>query len=289
VKTRLVITALIALVPLAVSASDAVLPVSCAFPAVQIKPVDTNLTAKGYGSGFFLRTTNALFLVTAKHVLFNVSNPIVRLHSALALCLSLGPETDPKPSSWIFHTLRCLKDNELRYVPNHDVAVARLRKIPSDIKKIELKESRYIKLIWGNNIASPMHAQDSRTLSQLVVYSDILLFGYPASATVLPVMDRSAPVGRKGIVAGINLDHGSIAVGCYSFIGDSGGPVLTIEAEPSGELAFPIIGLLSECVPGRKLLKDEPFWYLNPPFTNATYSIVEPMDEILELIRQFPP
>jgi hypothetical protein len=90
------------------------------------------------------------------------------------------------------------------------------------------------------------------------------------------------PLLRKGIVAGLNPAKKSIVVDCPSYPGNSGGPVLQIERQLTTS-KFEIIGVVIEYVPFVEAV--EVARTPGAALANSGYSIVAPMDFVLELIK----
>ena len=118
-----------------------------------------------------------------------------------------------------------------------------------------------------------------RTYEQVLVGNDAIVYGYPRSLGGLSSdkqfdLDPLRPLLRKGLVAGLNETKRTIILDCPAYPGNSGGPA--VEIEPDGfQRKFLVIGVVVEFVPWRAA---------NFPF-NSGYSVVEPMDGVLELIK----
>jgi hypothetical protein len=83
--------------------------------------------------------------------------------------------------------------------------------------------------------------------------NEVIVFGYPNSLGLQqkPQFDSHRPLLRKGIVAGQNLQRRSIILDCPAYQGNSGGPVLQIEADDANPFMthYSIIGVVSEFIP----------------------------------------
>ena len=87
-------------------------------------------------------------------------------------------------------------------------------------------------------------------LEDVLTGNDVYVLGYPSSIGIqqAPQIDYSAPLLRKGIVAGINRSSGTIVLDCLVFQGNSGGPVLQVTHQ--GFIThFTVIGVVSQYVP----------------------------------------
>jgi len=126
-----------------------------------------------------------------------------------------------------------------------------------------------------------------KTFDHVLIGNDVLLFGYPVSLALVPnpKIDFSRPLLRRGIVAGEDLAQHSIILDCPSYEGDSGGPVIEVDTVSAFERSFLIIGVMDSFVPSVDILKSEHFGYSNTTVENSGYSIITPMDYVLELMK----
>jgi len=127
-----------------------------------------------------------------------------------------------------------------------------------------------------------------KTFDQVLVGNEVLMFGYPTSLSLLPnpKIDFQRPLLRKGIVAGENPLQRSIILDCPSYQGDSGGPILEVEETTPFTKTFKVIGVMSAFVPFADTWENQHFHYLNTTLQNSGYSVVTPMDFVLELIKE---
>jgi hypothetical protein len=122
-----------------------------------------------------------------------------------------------------------------------------------------------------------------RTYDQVLVGNDVIVYGYPRSLGGLSNdkqfdLDPLRPLLRKGLIAGLNGIKRTIILDCPSYRGNSGGPA--VEIEPTGlQRKFLVIGVITEFVPLMEVAPDLNF------ALNSGYSVVEPMDAVLELTK----
>jgi hypothetical protein len=124
-----------------------------------------------------------------------------------------------------------------------------------------------------------------KKFADVLTGNDVYVLGYPSSIGIqqLPQIDYDYPLLRKGIVAGTNESNKTIVLDCLTFFGNSGGPVLQVV--PVGlATRFDVIGVVSQYVPFAETLVNTTFSYSNTQYHNSGYSIVEPMDSVLELL-----
>jgi hypothetical protein len=128
-----------------------------------------------------------------------------------------------------------------------------------------------------------------RRFSDVLVGNDVILFGYPTSLGIpqRPQFDTHRPLLRKGVVAGLNLQKRAIILDCPVYQGNSGGPVIEIEMDDKKLLTwhFYIIGVVSEFVPFEDVWLNLRERYFNTTMLNSGYSVVVPMDFVLEIAK----
>jgi hypothetical protein len=272
-------------------------------------PVLINVGDGSSGSGFFLNTSDSVYLVTAKHVLFNASNQLLSPHLNL-LSYSKDPADLTKNS--IAVDLSILQSSgDVRPHPTQDVAVVRLFHIaaqptpspavqpgastatpPSAAPIPQPGQANFAGMsipLPGVNVQSiaplgmlGVGVDTIKTFDQVLTGNEVVLFGYPSSLAlqVLQQLDPTRPLLRKGIVAGINPDKKSIVLDCPVYFGNSGGPVL--EMDHDGFMTrFKIIGVVNQYVPFVQT-GGAPTFVMQIQ-SNSGYSIITPMDFVLEL------
>lgn len=126
---------LTAIWPQSVAAQRAVPDDNLAYPVlVRLTNCSGNITAAS-GSGFFLNTGSAIYLVTARHVLFN--EPVLPTHASPLLCkkaelLSYSKEPKDKQPNLLEVDLQSLNDaGKVKAHATHDVAVVQVGTVTS--------------------------------------------------------------------------------------------------------------------------------------------------------------
>ena len=245
-------------------------------------PVLITLKNGSTGSGFYLNTSKAVYLVTAKHVLFDPKTQKL-LGTALEL---LSYSKDPSDSSRNLITVDLSAvemSGDIKPHPSEDVAVVKLSKIvpggtTSSFSGAMVPGVTLNEMASGGLLA--VNVDIVKMFNQVLTGNEVMFFGYPTSLGLkqLPQIDIHRPLLRKGIVAGTNPKTRSIILDCPVFFGNSGGPVLELEKQPFST-TFKIIGVMSQYVPfvdgGRS------FQILS----NSGYSIATPMDFVLDLVK----
>jgi Trypsin-like peptidase domain len=243
-------------------------------------------------SGFYINTATASYLVTAKHVLFDPTTG--RIHSGIMILLSYP--RDPKESGMNViqvDTTALFQAGEIKVHPVADVAVIHIADVvpgPPDKDHPGAQILKSVPGVMARTLATSgllgVGIDAIKKYDDVLVANDVLLFGYPTSLGMKesPQLDPQRPLLRRGIVAGLNPSGKSIIIDCPSYPGNSGGPVVEIDREGLGA-HFTVIGVVSQFVPFEEKSINYPISYQNVNISNSGYTIVMPMDFVLELVK----
>jgi hypothetical protein len=264
------------------------------------------------GTGFFLNAVSAVYLITARHVLFNEAvrldpNQSRPLQCKRAELLSYSKNPKEQQLNHFSVDLQALyQAGKIKGHSSHDVAVVQIARIvtanPASAPSVPAtapqpangSEAQSIEMIPGV-VLSPSAPSGILGVSwdtvekfdQVLTANDVYILGFPGSIGLqqAPQIDYSTPLLRKGIVAGTNSTKRTIVLDCLTFHGNSGGPVL--EAIHQGlQIKFRVIGVVSQYVPVAETWVNTTQSYFNMQLYNSGYSIAEPMDFVLELVTQ---
>jgi hypothetical protein len=230
------------------------------------------------GSGFYLSTDKAVYLVTAKHILYKDGNLIGKvatiesyprdLRSEEPIIIKLDLEVLEKSGMIIPH-------------PSEDIIIV----------KVGVLESNQLKFIKGTEVVKvqpsgivSMRVEGIKKFENVLVGNDIFLFGYPISLqNSFQAIDYKKPLLRKGIIAGKNAKSKKIILDAPSYFGNSGGLVIEVD-DNKVQKTFSAIGIVSETIPFIDQVKSMMYGYSNVVIQNSGYSLVVPLDFMLELI-----
>lgn len=241
-------------------------------------PVLITLGNGGFGSGFFLYSTTAIYLVTAKHVLFDFDKLIDP--TAVATAIAKNRMTRIK----LFLDLQQIEgDGNIKPHATADVVV---------VKMGELKE-KVLHLLPGSRasgetpssggiMGAPIAACSK--FDDVLVANDIFVFGYPKSIGLPGQLDADRPLLRKGIVAGKDPNRQHIIIDCPIYQGNSGGLVMEVRQVSLESLDAPIIGVVSTIVPFVEVVQSLQYKTINTRLENSGYAVVTPIDRVLELV-----
>ncbi|HBA36325.1 TPA: hypothetical protein DCZ15_00450 [Candidatus Falkowbacteria bacterium] len=235
------------------------------------------------GSGFLLRADKKVFLITAKHVLFDDDKKIRGSNIDLII-----PARDINDDSVHVYGV------DLRVLapiahPNSDVAAIEM----GELEKTETGEgyklianSGVTKKVSGKTTMIQVDAGKVKLLEEVLISNNVFLSGYPTSLGMAdsPQFDYNKPLLRKGIVANVYKNHGTIIIDCPVYYGNSGGPVVEVEQDGLNGLHYKIIGLVSQFIPFVQKWVNTRNRLVNTEFENSGYSVVVAMDKVFELI-----
>ncbi len=239
---------------------------------------DTGIT----GSSFFLRADNKMFLVTAKHVLFDKED--LRGKKIELVCQT-----------------RALKDENINKYLIDLTKSKVLKHETADIGAIEIGEiieiqddgGRLFKFNEGisvihevaSGIVSASAGDATKLLKDVLISNDVILYGYPTSLGLRnsPQFDYNKPLLRKGIIANIYQDGGTIILDCPVYYGNSGGPVVEVEQDGL-TWNHKIIGVVSQFIPFCEHWENKENGLVNTELSNSGYSVAVAMDKVFELI-----
>ncbi|MFI5330621.1 MAG: hypothetical protein ACHQ2F_06230 [Desulfobaccales bacterium] len=127
-----------------------------------------------------------------------------------------------------------------------------------------------------------------KLFSEVLVGNEVFIFGYPTSLGIKEIkqIQHDKPLLRKGSVAGKNSEYKNVIIDCPTYPGNSGGPVIEKEQIEIGKWNYRLIGLISEFVPFEEMWISKRFGLENKQWQNSGYSIVVPVDAIMELLTE---
>jgi hypothetical protein len=234
------------------------------------------------GSGFFYTTTNNLFLVTAKHVLYQkddsggISTNLIANDIAVFYFDPAQVEKAHRREMRV-NLVAASSNNVIRTSKTSDAVVIRIGIHKGDMLKAYYDGS----VSFPDQGTIPIATEDNtERYGSVSISSDIFLAGYPRSIGIdSKQIDYDLPLLRKGIVAGKNPNSNTIIIDCPAYPGNSGGPVFVNAAD-----SFKLIGIVVEFVPFREVWENRMFHYFNEQISNSGYAVVVPIDSILDTV-----
>lgn len=227
------------------------------------------------GTGFYLNNKNALYLVTACHVLFDNG---IELVADRAQLVSLEPDTVAKNTIFV-ECKSLLSSGALKKHPKSDIAVCKIGSLAPrndglfSIEFVEGVTEQHDGHLRGLDV------NNTALLADVVVSNDVFLFGYPTSLGSEAQIDPKYPLLRKGIIAGKTADK-RIVVDCPVYFGNSGG--LVVEIKANGVFG---VGVAIQMIPFvEELWSKQHRTTVGRRLENSGYALVEPIDRVLELL-----
>jgi hypothetical protein len=236
------------------------------------------------GSGFFINTDTASYFVTAKHVLFNPATNKL-FDSTLRLESFPADPTDTHANDFVID----LNVAVTKVHPIEDVVAVKLANVkreenaPAGLLKMEPTAGVTATQVSEKGVVGVNAKEAVTKFNEVKVSNEIYIFGFPNSISLEPLaqIDFQRPLLRKGIVAGLNRAKRTIIIDCESFPGNSGGLVVQVEREVF-QNRFRAIGLVVQFVPFDNTKLRVPSEHAT--ILNSGYSVVVPMDAVLELV-----
>jgi hypothetical protein len=264
------------------------------------------------GSGFYVYNDKFVYLVTAKHVLFDEQThqlPVCgedqkaqkKIYCGIELRSYSKDPQDAQSNLYALDMEALQDDGNIRPHPTQDVAVIRLftvtkppvSPLPSGSTQGPTSPGSLQSLpgVTTESMAQQgllaVPPEGIKPFSQVLVGNDVIVFGYPTSLALqdIPQLDLHHPLLRKGIVAGSNPITKSIFLDCPVYFGNSGGPVLELDKDKNNVLQtnLRIIGVVTTYIP-----------FIDTALSrtvaikvegNSGYSMATPMDFVLELLK----
>jgi len=251
-------------------------------------PVLVTLDTGSTASGFYLNVEHKhLYFVTAKHVLFRYTKDQLALKSDKADLLSYPAPVSLEDPVRLELDLKVLLENgNIKAHPEKDVAVIKITGTRKSPMSVDLAEGVIKKDGFQGSLLSA-GLENIKTFENILPSNEVFIFGYPTSLGIKSHMqiDPNKPLLRKGIIAGKNDINRTIILDCPSYYGNSGGPCIEVEQIDPLNRDFHLIGVVIEFVPFEEQWVNIRHGLMNSEFENSGYSVVEPIDSVLELIR----
>lgn len=243
------------------------------------------------GSGFLFQDSFDIFLVTARHVVLNEvlndKGKVIdyKLQSQNGTIKFYARESDKSEVNEMkCDFLKAYQSGNLKYSLTDDVLMVRLAKVKSD----EYFHTEYLDFIFRQGKSTRINTYLPGAIGffdDTQLGNDIFIFGYPKSLGLNKDdrYDFNRPLLRKGTLAGRNVESKTIIIDCPSFGGNSGGPV--IEITNKGKIK--LIGIVVSFLPYTEYWINPTYKIRNIEIDNSGYSVVEPIDKIIDLLNKF--
>jgi hypothetical protein len=238
------------------------------------------------GSGFYFLTEQKLFLATAQHVLYNVTDSEKALIGTTLKLTSYDENPNVKSP---FELKADLSKVNIRKNDLKDIVLIEVGKIAENGTTIDFAPGTQ-KLSLHDPRIVVVPTENLKKFSEVLVSNEVFILGYPSSLGIKgnPQIETKKPLLRKGIIAGKNDSNETIILDCPVYFGNSGGIAIEVEQTQGFEKKFHIIGVVSQFLPFVEELKSLQLGYTNCNFENSGYSVAVPIDTLFELSRENP-
>lgn len=245
------------------------------------------LIGKSCGSGFLISYKNNVYLVTAKHVVYqknNVSGDFELYDNKLnIICHTfLQQQLQHLPRKYELDLEKLIENNNLIYHETEDIIIFKLGSLN---KELVINFELGISIVQDADGSIVHYGLDnSRKFEDTEITNDVFVLGYPVSLGITNSNQISYdhPLVRKGIIAGKNYKNKTIILDCPVYGGNSGGMVLEINSNN-----IHLIGVVVEFVPFVDTWQNVHFaGLMNSNFQNSGYSVAIPVDYIYDLIEK---
>lgn len=242
------------------------------------------------GSGFLVNNDDKeLFLVTAKHVLTNEKGEL--FGESMQMYTYAQNNTSGEPLNFTLDFNRIDKEN-IKFSSTHDVAIIKIATLKMESEKnILIKIDGFTNNTKEQNNANIIGVPKKyfKKFAEVGISNDVFITGYPISIGDGKILEQKRPLLRKGIVAGKNMENKTIVLDCPVYQGNSGGIVLEVSLTiENGLLVNKIstIGVISKFVPFYEIMQSLHFGTINKNTENSGYSIIEPIDAVIDLMEK---
>lgn len=239
-------------------------------------------TESSSGSGIPYATEKGVYLVTAKHVLFDKNNQLYNNEIEVS-----NPSTELSDKS-ILRLRINLTQAKVNFHPKDDVCIVKTgNNIGTEKGDIEIKIAEGVEILERSvNTPGVAFLKDTLGIDDVLVSNNIYVLGYPTSVGLrhLPQFDYNTPLLRKGVIAGINKSGNTIILDCATYGGNSGGPVIQ-EAWDGTKKVFKLIGIVSQYIPYVQKWYNRRDELENKEYLNSGYSVATSWNSVLETIE----
>lgn len=227
------------------------------------------------GTGFFVNQPDGMYLVTAKHVIYDDKNNL-RLRLDVR---GLGIDVRDTTPLLLEIDLPRLASGGL-LVPDRaqDIVVMKI----GSTRRVETPERMFgvegVKLTsFPRSPVVGVPPSQIKRFDDVLISNPVLIFGFPTNLGLSGPVFLARPLLRRGIVAGKDDPTKTIVIDALVHGGNSGGPVFQIEEQAVRRgfvRIFSVIGVVKGYIPT----------VLNGNTSNSGYTIVVPMDHVLETV-----
>ena len=255
---------------------------------------------KSDGSGLFYSDTNNLYLITARHVIFDLTSRGIFFKDSILKVITFPRDVSyASPDTIQINLVNADKSLMIKIDPVQDIVVIRIATITKGDNNT--KSLTYLPFIekFGTTPTriNSFTVEHILSISKINLGDDIAVFGFPTSLISdpdNPQFDYNRPLIRKGIIAGLNVNNGTIILDCPVYPGNSGGPVVRtyydlvdVNDGFAQVVRTGLIGIVIQFIPLVEKWENHAFSITNIEIENSGYSVVVPIEIAMNLIKKF--
>ena len=233
------------------------------------------------GSGILYCTEKYLYLVTAKHVLYNQKGELI---SSEIEIVNQSADIDDDSVHRLSVDLKIVNHS---FHKTDDICAVKLGAIvETEGKRTSISHLEGVEK-FENGLTPPGIAfeKDTLELEGVLVSNDIYVLGYPTSIGLnhSPQFDYNKPLLRKGIIASTYKQARTIILDCPTYGGNSGGPVIQLSIN-NGKKDFKLIGIVSQYIPYVQKWYNHRDSLENREYLNSGYSVATSWISVKEVL-----
>jgi len=233
-----------------------------------------------------LNTGTHLYLITAKHVLFDNLN--LRGNTATLKCPS-RIISDPTITIYQVNLEALIQAGEIFQHPTKDIAgfiIGTINPNPAGVGySINLLNGINLIQQGSTGVVSVSSTTGIKFINQVLISNDVYMYGYPSSLGIKqsPQFDYTRPLLRKGIIANLYIAQGTIILDCPVYYGNSGGPAVQVEFH-GNHYSHHVIGVILQFIPYSENWINQSNNITHTEISNSGYSVALAMDYVFEML-----
>ena len=244
------------------------------------------------GSGFLFSHTNGIFLVTARHVLFDQGPSNTWSIKGTNLLMSYLSPTRREPLGGTVNLGMLDQRQMIAYHAKRDVAIVHLQ-VHTERGDAPLSfRNASNEFVLAVNLPTQLPQVSfegvTRRIKDIKAGDTSYVLGYPSSVTLkwAGILDPERPLIRQALIADVDQARGHIVLDCAVYKGNSGGLVMVQDDSSIPPRLF-TIGVVSKFIPFPEEWEHKEFGFKYVTTSNSGYAVVEPMDGVIELLEAF--
>lgn len=242
---------------------------------------------KGSGSGIIVQDTSAIYLITARHNIFDKVKDSLLLKSNTTIVEFYTEDfTNEKQNYLLFDNIKLQEDNKLKVSKDADICIFKFAEFEiSKSNKAGIKYFNGVNRIGKSVFYQPFPLLKGKILKkeELHLGEEIFTVGFPSSLGLkkTPQFDYEKPLLKRCAVASLSNRYKTFVIDCHVYGGNSGGPVF-LERKDFESYNINLVGIAVEYIP----FLNETASKKDIAIQTSSYAVIVPIDFALELIEE---